>query len=181
MRNLIGISVVAALLAFTGCDKGKDGGGGGAATSKYPGTEEGAKQLLTDIRKDEGTAKQMTLALKPSTADYQAVFEGDKAAAAEKKYAELWSSGPAIGAKPENTELKLWKATSDDLKAWTADAQANFPGGYQKVGAHLKPGLTWYRWKYTKPGETLGMAFDGLVHVNGHWAWFPKPWRAIGE
>ena len=31
------------------------------------------------------------------------------------------------------------------------------------------------------PGESLGMAFDGLVHVNGHWAWFPKPWRALGD
>ena len=29
-----------------------------------------------------------------------------------------------------------------------------------------------------KPGETLGMAFDGLAFVNGHWRIFPKPWRA---
>ena len=44
-----------------------------------------------------------------------------------------------------------------------------------------KPGLTVYRWKYTKPGEPLGMAYDGLIYVNGHWAWFPKPWRIKGE
>ena len=41
--------------------------------------------------------------------------------------------------------------------------------------------MTWWRWKFTKPGEDLGMAYDGLVFVNGHWAWFPKPYRAIGE
>lgn len=26
----------------------------------------------------------------------------------------------------------------------------------------------------------LGMAYDGLIYVNGHWAWFPKPWRVLG-
>jgi hypothetical protein len=25
------------------------------------------------------------------------------------------------------------------------------------------------------------MAYDGLIYVNGHWAWFPKPWRIKGE
>ncbi|TMQ06352.1 MAG: hypothetical protein E6J91_38110 [Deltaproteobacteria bacterium] len=29
-------------------------------------------------------------------------------------------------------------------------------------------------------GEQLGMAYDGLIYVNNHWAWFPKPWRALG-
>jgi hypothetical protein len=34
-----------------------------------------------------------------------------------------------------------------------------------------------YRWKFTKPGETLGMAFDGLYQINGRWVLMPKPWR----
>ena len=80
-------------------------------------------------------------------------------------------------ANPANTELKLFKATSDDIKAWTPAVEQDFPGGYQKVKDFFKPGLTVYRWKYTKPGETLGMAYDGLIFVNNHWAWFPKPWR----
>jgi len=36
-----------------------------------------------------------------------------------------------------------------------------------------------YRWKYVKPGEQLGTSFDGLIYVNSHWAWFPKPWRVL--
>jgi hypothetical protein len=24
------------------------------------------------------------------------------------------------------------------------------------------------------------MAFDGLIFVNNHWTWFPKPWRVFG-
>jgi len=30
-----------------------------------------------------------------------------------------------------------------------------------------------------KQGETIGLAFDGLVYVNGHWVIMPKPWRAL--
>ena len=43
----------------------------------------------------------------------------------------------------------------------------------------MKSGLTVYAFKFVKPGETLGMAFDGLVWVNGHFAIFPKPWRFL--
>jgi len=155
---------------------------GSDATSKYPGTEDGAKQMLTDLRTSSDAAG-MTKALQPTSADYKAVFTDDFAAKAEKGYAELWNDPKTvITADAANTELKLSKATTDDIKAWTPAVEADFPGGYQKVKDDFKPGLTVYRWKYTKPGETLGMAYDGLIYVNNHWAWFPKPWRlARGE
>ena len=38
--------------------------------------------------------------------------------------------------------------------------------------------MTLFRFKFVKAGETIGMAFDGLAFVNGHWRIFPKPWRA---
>jgi hypothetical protein len=168
-----------AALALTACSKKN---GGSAALSKYPGTEDGAKQMLTDLRTSSDAAG-MTKALRPTSADYKAVFTDDFAAKAEKGYEALWSDPKSvIGADPANTELKLSKATTDDIKAWTHDVEMDFPGGYQKVGEYFKPGLTVYRWKYVKPGETLGMAYDGLIFVNNHWAWFPKPWRvAKGE
>jgi hypothetical protein len=166
---------VALAFAVVACNKG-----GGGDASKYPGTEDGAKQLLTDLR-TSSDAKGMTLALKPSSADYQAVFVGDAAAKAEASYEKLWSDPKAvISAAPANTELLLSKATTDDLQKWTPVAEADFPGGYKRVADKYKPGLTVYRWKYTKPGEKLGMAFDGLIYVNNHWAWFPKPWRILG-
>ena len=49
------------------------------------------------------------------------------------------------------------------------------------MAGQLQSGVTLYRFKFVKPGEGLGMAFDGLVHVNGHWVIIPKPWRALGE
>jgi hypothetical protein len=165
---------LAALLVVAACKKG------GADLSKYPGTEEGAKQLLTDIR--SGDAAAMTKSLRPTSADYKAVFTDEFADKAEKGYDQLWSDAKTvIAADPANTELKLSGATTDDIAKWTPQVEADFPGGYKKVASFFKPGLTVYRWKYTKPGEPLGMAYDGLVYVNGHWAWFPKPWRIKGE
>ncbi len=162
---------------------GAPGAAGAAAASggvlaAYPGTDEGARQLLTDIRKDPTTAKAMTLALKPTSADYRAVYTDAFAATLEREQAALWSSDKAvIGADPANSELELTKATSEEIKAWSPEVRAEFPGGYQRLGSLLKPGVTIYRWKYLKPGETLGMAFDGLAHVNGHWVFIPKPFR----
>lgn len=175
------ILMVLLLLSFAACKKegGAGAPGGASATSKYPGTEDGARQLLTDIR--SGDAKAMTQALRPASADFKAVFADDVVAQVEAAYDKLWSDPNAvIGADPANTELKLWKATTEELQAWGGEAAANFPGGYQRAAAKLKPGLVVYRWKYVKPGESAGMAFDGLIHVNGHWTWYPKPWRVLG-
>lgn len=168
------VSVFLLALVAVGCGKG------GSSLSKYPGTDDGARQLVTDLRTSDDAAA-MTRALEPTADDYAALFDGDAAAKAKDGYAPLWADGnTVIGADPANTEVLVRKATTDDLKAWTSQAEADFPGGYQRAAKTFKSGLTIYRWKYVKPGETLGMAFDGLVYVNGHWAWFPKPWRALG-
>ena len=164
------------LLAAAACNKS------GQDAAKYPGTEEGARQLLTAIR-TSSDARGMTLALKPTPGDYKAVFVDDATAAkAEAAYEKTLTDPKAVITAPaDRTELKLSKATTDDLQKWTAEAQADFPGGYKGVAAKFKPGLTLYRWKYVKPGEKLGTSYDGLVFVNGHWTWFPKPWRVLGE
>lgn len=165
--------IVFMMLLAVACDKG--------GSAKYPGTPEGAKQLLNDIRKEGADAKAMTQALKPQPADYAAVFSEELAAKAPAAYDKMFNDPrAAIGAKPENTELKLWSATTEELRNNSGEGK-DFPGGYRKIAEQFKPGVTWYRWKYTKPGEELGMAYDGLTFVNGHWAWFPKPWRHLEQ
>jgi hypothetical protein len=147
---------------------------------KYPGTEDGVKALLRDLQGD--APADLIRSLRPQSADYTAVFEEDFAAKMVKADESLWSDPPAeLGAKPEQTELKLWKASTEDITNWDASVEANFPGGYEDIRTYLKPGLTIYRWKYTTPGAERGLAFDGMVHVNGHWAWFPEPWRALEQ
>ena len=83
-----------------------------------------------------------------------------------------------ISPKAGQTELLLWNATSEELNEGTGDA-GQFPGGYQEAAKHLKPGVTWYRFKFVEPGKTLGMAFDGLACINGRWTIFPEPWRVL--
>ena len=117
--------------------------------------------------------------LKPRDEDYARAFGPLVADGIRAAYERLWKEGAvAPRAKPGQSELALWLASSDDLIAWTGNAE-RFPGGYRKLGGWLQPGLTWIRWKFLEPGETLGMAYDGLVWMDDHWAWFPKPWHAM--
>jgi hypothetical protein len=151
-----------------------------ASPTDFPGTEDGAKALLTKLIENEADRATMTRALRPTDADYEAIFVPEAAAKAKTGYAGLWgSSNTVIKPKEGQTALLLWNATSADIKAWQGSAAREFPGGWKGVGASLQDGLTFYRFKFVKPGETLGMAFDGLVHVNGHWVWAPKPYRVL--
>jgi hypothetical protein len=152
--------------------------GQSAAGAAYPKGEEGANALLKALPKDP----QLVLRLKPTTEDYAALFVAGAAAKAEQFYAtSLWkdTANAKVDINAGQTELQVFHATSEELRSWSSAVQANWPGGYQQVGPQLKPGLTWFRWRYTKPGENSGMAYDGLVHVNGHWVWTPKPWKAL--
>ncbi len=173
------------LLSIIGCDnkpaadagKSSTGGNTAAAPAGHPGTEAGAKELLGAFLKPDADTKTLTTALKPDKADYEAVFTSDFAAKVAAAHAPMWEAGAAIGPKEGQTELMLNGVSSADLKAWAQKASDHLPGGYEKIKDNFNDGLTVYAFKFVKPGETLGMAFDGLVHVNGHWRLFPKPFR----
>ena len=145
----------------------------------FPGTADGAKALLAKFVAEGADTAALTTGLRPTSADYAAVFVGDAAKKAEAAYGPAWEAGQlVVRPKAGQTEVLLSQATTDQLKAGDEAAKA-FPGGYAKVVDQLKPGLTLYRFKFVEPGKELGMAFDGLVYVNGRWAIFPKPWRAL--
>jgi hypothetical protein len=149
------------------------------ALAKGTGTEAEARALLEQWVKPGANAAELSKKLAPTKADYAAVFVGDAAAKAEQAYGPAWASGQlVIAGKPDQTALLLTRSTTDELKAGTGAATA-FPGGYKTAAPHLKPGLTIYAFKFVKPGETSGMAYDGLVWVNGHFTIFPKPWRFL--
>ena len=138
---------------------------------------DGPKALLEGFLKPGADHAALTKPLRPTKADYEAVFEPAFAAQLEAAKTPLWDSGGAVLApKPGQTELLLNSATSDDFKKGTA-AAAEFPGGYKQVADKFKPGVTLYRFKFVEPGKTIGMAYDGLVLVNGNWRLFPKPWQ----
>jgi hypothetical protein len=204
MRTVLWLSTVALVASLAACDKKPDAvpteapapssppvASGAAPTTdnkvagppakidrlNFPGTEEGARALLGSFLKSDADRPSMTRSLRPSTEDYQAIFDGEAVTEARAKYEEQWSQDAyVIEIKEGQTELQFWKATTEELRDWTGDAH-QFPGGYRKVADKLKPGLTFYRFKFVKPGDKHGMTYDGLVFVNDHWVLVSKPYR----
>ena len=156
----------------------------GAATSfaeTYPGTDAGATQLANAFLKPGADHAAMSKQLRPTPADYAAVFEGDFGTKVAAAWNPQWDAGQVVMApKPGQTEVKVSSATTDELKAGTGNA-TELAGGWKEAAAKMKPGLKVYRFHFLEPGKTAGMSFDGLIYVNGNWRVFPKPWRALKE
>lgn len=115
----------------------------------------------------------------PRPGDASLLFRPEVAPAVEQAAAELFASfRPEIELyfpKPDQTELRVWAASVEELVA----GHPEFPGGYAAVAPFLLDGPTWYRWRIAAPGTELGLAYDGLVDLGDHFAWFPKPWRLL--
>lgn len=171
----------AAALLFAGCNKSPDAGakdsGAKDVAGKDAGTIESATALLKKFLTPGADTAALSKELRPTSADYAKVFTADFGKKLEEMQKPMWDTAPNIGPKPGQTELTTAAATTEDFQKGTAAAK-EFPGGYAKLGDKLQPGVTLFRFKFVKPGETTGMAFDGLAFVNGHWRIFPKPWRA---
>lgn len=117
-------------------------------------------------------------ALRPADEDYGRAFLGSAADQARAGYRSLWSTPVIPGPKVGQTELRVAVARVEDLRE-RGEAAERLPGGYGQIADKLVPGRVWVAWKFTEPGEALGMAWDGLVWLDDHWAWFPKPWRVL--
>jgi hypothetical protein len=150
-----------------------------SALSTADGTEAGAKSLLSAFVKPGADHASLTSQLRPTKADLEAIFSPGVAAKADAAYSPAWDDGKmVIEPKSGQSEVKLFSATSEELKSGSGKAEA-FPGGWKEVASELKPGLQVYGFKFVEPGEEMGMAFDGLVFVNDHWCIVPKPWRVL--
>lgn len=138
-----------------------------------------AKSLLKKFLKPGANYISLTNELKPSEKDYKAYFIDESWESAMKNYKDLWEKYPGF-IKPNRgqSEILIWKATSDEIRNVTGDSKY-FPGGYKRASKHIRPGITIYRFKFVKPGEPYGMAFDGLTFINDRWVIFPKPWRVL--
>lgn len=149
------------------------------AADPYPNSADGAKAVISEFLKPGADLKGLTQKLRPSEADYAAVFEASLAPKARAMYDPVWSSGALVVAPKEGqTELMIHGIPTSEIRQWSPKASAFLPGGYKEIATDVKDGNTIYAFKFVKPGEQSGMAFDGLVFVNGHWCLMPKPWRA---
>lgn len=170
--------LAAALLA---CKQGQDAAAKGesAAVSSvkrldHPGTEAGLTALLT-ANFASGTAKpaDVVAALKPAPADYAAVFEGDAADKVAEHTNTMFREPPPTLGKDGDT-VQVFAVSAVDLASGSGAAD-RCPGGYSRIASKLKSGTTIH---CAKVGS---VSYDAFVHVNGHWVWFPKPFRALRE
>jgi hypothetical protein len=118
--------------------------------------------------------------IKPRDEDYGRVFVGEAAAIAQETYTVLWRREPPRTAQSGLVEVKSFLAPAGML-ADENDLSHHFPQGYRGIAQWLQPQRIWVAWKYLKPGAQSGEAYNGLVWVEDHWAWFPKPFRVLRE
>jgi len=114
----------------------------------------------------------------PKLEDYEQVFQPDAVYLAQQGYELIWSESPFPEPKPGQEQVLVYSALAEELGSESERSQL-FPGGYQRIAQNLLPHRLWLTWKYVKRGENSGMAYDGLVWLEGRFAWFPKPWRVL--
>lgn len=120
-------------------------------------------------------------AVQPRQEDYAKAFVPEVAEAARQAYREVWRE-PFDMRYPgaDQTQLLCHLAPAGML-AEENELSQHFPGGYRAIAHLLDPHRVWARWKCVRPGEDAGMAYDGLVWLDDHWAWFPKPYRTLAH
>lgn len=136
-----------------------------------------AKEVLAAFTKPGADTAALSAALRPKPADYDAVFVADAVPKVKAVLEPIWDSPNAV-IKPsaDQTQVDLVSATADKLAKGSV---AGCPDAYKDIADKLDPKVVVYCARFVKPGEKLGLSVDALVNVNDHWAYFPKPFRAL--
>jgi hypothetical protein len=137
-----------------------------------------AEEMLTPLV--GASSEQLVRTLRPRHEDYARVFVASAVDRAQLGFGALWNAPPKSLGKPHQTEVHATAADAASLRD-DNDISKAFPGGYRKIAHLLQPDVIWVSFKLVAPGESLGMSHDGLVKLDDRWAWFPKPWRILGD
>jgi hypothetical protein len=140
-----------------------------------PGGLDAANQLLARFMAPGANYRALTQSLRPRLEDLRAIFNPPFAERAYEHYSALFDKEAGIQPNPGQTEVLVRADTSDRILQF--GGSSTVPGGYSRIARQLRPGLTIYSWKFVKPGQHFGLAFDGLYFVNGRWVLAPKPYR----
>jgi hypothetical protein len=150
------------------------------AANAQDGLAAEGEALVRKFLAPDADRRALTEALRPTEQDIRAVYGEPLASRLVATYAEMFKPGIEIGPKSGQDDIVYLLTTTAKLKEESLE-NSGFPGGYAKVVPLMIADVPIARFKFVKKGETLGMAFDGLIHVNGRWVLMPKPWRALGE
>jgi len=149
-----------------------------AVTGPAAGSEAEARTLLMEFFDPNADRAALTASLFPSAQEIRMVYNEPLASSMAQAYAAAFKPGIKFGPKSGQTDLLMYYTTTGRLQAGDPVLD-KFPGGYKDVLQYFRADVPIVRFKFVKPGETIGMAFDGLVYVNDHWVIMPKPWRAL--
>jgi len=141
--------------------------------------EEQARAVLRPFLEPGADLKQLTLKFKPTQQEIESIFVPNLVPAVTA-YVEKVFGGGSIGAKQGQTDILIVATTTSDLID-RKPVLGDFPGGYKKLLPHLNRDIPIIRFKFVEPGETSGMAFDGLYKVGDRWVMIPKGWRSVPE
>jgi hypothetical protein len=140
-----------------------------------------ARKLLQQFLIPNVDCSALTHKLMPGRQEYHAYFGQENAGRARDYYEPYWKNGQiVIRPRPGQTELKLIPIDLAALKAGKPLPEGA-PQEYDKLRSRLRGGKTVYAFKFVKPGEEHGVAWDGLVRLGGQWVFFPMPWKALGD
>jgi hypothetical protein len=149
----------------------------GEARGAIDALSEALRPLLQGLARGEQEAYD---AVRPRSGDARAAFTAPVAEAVGASSAAMWAhDAPRVKVRSDQTELHIDLAPVGALAAGHALARP-FPGAYEALAQdYLAPDRVWVTWTYTESGAAKGMRYDGLVWLDDHWAWFPKPWRDV--
>lgn len=138
--------------------------------------EQNLAPLLDALRKDSDG--RIVERLRPRPEDYAFVFEPEFVEMARRAYETVWQQRLEIETAPPQTETRV-AASPAGMLLGDNDLSRPFPNGYRSIAHYLNPRRVWVAWRYVEPGRSSGIAYDGLVWCDDHWAWFPKPYRIL--
>lgn len=143
-----------------------------------PGSYEDARALLQRFYAPGADHRALTQALLPTEAEVKAVYAEPLGSALWADYAAQMTPDVAFAPKADHNDLLIVHTTTRALFDQQPVLQ-EFPGGYKEVLQYLKVDVPIVRFKFITSGETLGLAFDGLIYLNNRWVIMPKPWRSL--
>ena len=132
--------------------------------------------ILQSIATDE--SGEVIKSLQPGEDDYVKVFSEELIEAAKLQYTDWTKQYRQAISFDEGTRIDAHMAPAGMLIEENA-LSYHFPNGYQSIAEKLNPQRVWVCWKIYQQGESAGNSMNGLVWVDDHWAWFPKPYKLL--
>ncbi len=137
------------------------------------------ESLAAQLHAGMADPEALAASLRPRAGDAHKVFRADVADAIDAAQTESWTHGKVrIRVQSHQTDIRVNVAPAGML-AQDSPLVRPFPQAYRALSEYLEPSRVWATWVHHAPGVAQGMRYDGLVWVDDHWAWFPKPWRAL--